>query len=104
MTTTGFPSTVIAVAEPAFTNAERLALAGFLTSYAGQTRDRLRAAYASTPADATTLLSACSMLEGGHRVLRGGLQARACPGPPASLAGSLVIGECRAAGGWSAGY
>ena len=38
-TTTSFPSTVIAVAEPAFTNAERLALAGFLAGYTGLTRD-----------------------------------------------------------------
>jgi hypothetical protein len=33
------PSTVIAVAEPAFTNAERLALAGFLAGYTGLTGD-----------------------------------------------------------------
>jgi integrase/recombinase XerD len=39
MTTTSSPSTVIAVAEPAFTNAERLALAGFLAGYTGLTRD-----------------------------------------------------------------
>jgi integrase/recombinase XerD len=39
MTTTASPSTVIAVAEPAFTNAERLALAGFLAGYTGLTRD-----------------------------------------------------------------
>jgi len=38
-TTTSSPSTVIAVAEPAFTNAERLALAGFLAGYTGLTRD-----------------------------------------------------------------
>jgi integrase/recombinase XerD len=37
--TTSSPSTVIAVAEPAFTNAERLALAGFLAGYTGLTRD-----------------------------------------------------------------
>jgi hypothetical protein len=39
MTTTSSPSTVIAVAEPAFTNAERLALAGFLAGYTGLTHD-----------------------------------------------------------------
>jgi integrase/recombinase XerD len=39
MTTTASPSTVIAVAEPAFTNAERLALAGFLAGYTGLIRD-----------------------------------------------------------------
>ena len=38
-TTTSSPSTVIAVAEPAFTNAERLALAGFLAGYTGLTLD-----------------------------------------------------------------
>jgi site-specific recombinase XerD len=44
-TTTTSPSTVIAVTEPAFTNAERLALAGFLAGYTGLTRD----AYALDP-------------------------------------------------------
>jgi hypothetical protein len=38
-TTTSSQSTVIAVAEPVFTNAERLALAGFLAGYTGLTRD-----------------------------------------------------------------
>jgi Phage integrase, N-terminal SAM-like domain len=38
-TTTSSPSTVIAVAEPMFTNAERLALAGFLAGYTGLTRE-----------------------------------------------------------------
>jgi site-specific recombinase XerD len=38
-TTTSSPSTVIAIAEPVFTNAERLALAGFLAGYTGLTRD-----------------------------------------------------------------
>jgi len=37
--TTSSLSNVIAVAEPAFTNAERLALAGFLAGYTGLTRD-----------------------------------------------------------------
>jgi integrase/recombinase XerD len=39
MTTTSSPSTVIAIAEPVFTNAERLAVAGFLAGYTGLTRD-----------------------------------------------------------------
>jgi len=34
-TTTSSPSAVIAVAEPVFTGAEHLALAGFLASYTG---------------------------------------------------------------------
>ena len=38
-TTTSSPSSVIAVAEPVFTNAERLALAGFLAGYTGLTRE-----------------------------------------------------------------
>jgi hypothetical protein len=38
-TTTSSPSAVIAIAEPAFTNAERLALAGFLAGYTGLTRE-----------------------------------------------------------------
>jgi site-specific recombinase XerD len=37
--TTLSPSTVIAVAEPVFANAERLALAGFLAGYTGLTRE-----------------------------------------------------------------
>jgi integrase/recombinase XerD len=41
MTTTTTPSAsaVIAIAEPAFTNPERLALAGFLAGYTGLTRE-----------------------------------------------------------------
>jgi integrase/recombinase XerD len=38
-TTTSSPSTMIAVAEPVFTSAERLALAGFLAGYTGLTRE-----------------------------------------------------------------
>src|SRR6266513_4650794 len=38
-TTTSPPSTAVAVAEPVFTNAERLALAGFLAGYSGLTRE-----------------------------------------------------------------
>jgi integrase/recombinase XerD len=38
-TATSSPSTVIAVAESVFANAERLALAGFLAGYTGLTRD-----------------------------------------------------------------
>jgi hypothetical protein len=37
--TTLSPSAVIAVAEPVFANAERLALAGFLAGYTGLTRE-----------------------------------------------------------------
>jgi integrase/recombinase XerD len=39
MTTTMSPSAVIAVAEPVFSNAERLALAGFPAGYSGLTRE-----------------------------------------------------------------
>jgi integrase len=38
-TTTSSPAAVIAVAEPVFSNAERLALAGFLAGYTGLTRE-----------------------------------------------------------------
>jgi integrase/recombinase XerD len=38
MTTTAPTSTTIALAEPVFTTAERVALAGFLVGYTGQTR------------------------------------------------------------------
>jgi hypothetical protein len=38
-TTTSSSSTLIAVAEPVFTDAERLALAGFLAGYTGLTRN-----------------------------------------------------------------
>jgi len=38
-TTTSSPSAVIAVAEPVFSNAERMALAGFLAGYTGLTRE-----------------------------------------------------------------
>ena len=41
-TTTSSPTTVIAIAEPVFTNAERLALAGFLAGYTGLTPRRVR--------------------------------------------------------------
>ena len=39
MTTTTSTSTAIAVTEPVFSNAERLALAGFLAGYTGLTRE-----------------------------------------------------------------
>jgi integrase/recombinase XerD len=38
MTTTMSPSVAVAVAEQVFSNAERLALAGFLAGYSGLTR------------------------------------------------------------------
>ena len=38
-TTTSSPSAAIAVAEPAFTGAGHLALAGFLAGYTGLTRE-----------------------------------------------------------------
>src|SRR5438034_11793873 len=37
--TTAAPSTALAMIQPAFTDAERLALAGFLSGYRGLTRD-----------------------------------------------------------------
>jgi integrase/recombinase XerD len=38
-TTTSSPSAVIAVAKPAFSNAKRIALGGFLAGYSGLTRE-----------------------------------------------------------------
>ena len=43
--TTAAPSTALVMIQPAFTDAERLALAGFLAGYRGLTRD----AYALDP-------------------------------------------------------
>ena len=37
--TTAVPSTVLVPIQPVFTNAERVALAGFLAGYRGQTRE-----------------------------------------------------------------
>ena len=37
--TTAVPSTALATIQPVFTDAERLALAGFLAGYRGLTRD-----------------------------------------------------------------
>ena len=37
--TTALPSTALATIQPAFTDAERLALAGFLAGYRGLTRE-----------------------------------------------------------------
>jgi integrase/recombinase XerD len=37
--TTAAPSTVLATTQPAFTDAERLSLAGFLAGYRGLTRE-----------------------------------------------------------------
>lgn len=62
-TTTSSPSVVIALAEPAFTNAERLALAGFVAGYTGLTRDAYALDLRSTPAGASSIMSACSMPE-----------------------------------------
>jgi hypothetical protein len=39
MTTSMSPSAVLAVIEPAFSEAEKLALAGFLAGYSGMTRE-----------------------------------------------------------------
>ena len=61
MTTTSSPSILIAVAEPVFANAERLALAGFLAGYTGLTREAYTLVCASTPAGAGSIMSACSM-------------------------------------------
>jgi hypothetical protein len=63
-TTTSSPSAVIAIAEPAFTNTERLALAGFLAGYAGLTREAYAWTCASSPAGTTSTSSGSSMPAG----------------------------------------
>ena len=59
-TTTSSPSAVIAVAEPVFSNAERLALAGFLAGYTGLTREAYALACANSPSGASSTMSAFS--------------------------------------------
>ena len=55
--TTAVPSTALATIQPAFTDAERLALAGFLAGYRGLTRE----AYALDLRQFTTWCRACSL-------------------------------------------
>ena len=43
------PSTALATIQPTFTDAERLALAGFLAGYRGLTARPTRSTYASSP-------------------------------------------------------
>jgi hypothetical protein len=47
--TTAAPSTALATIQPAFTDAERLALAGFLAGYRGLTRAATRSTCANSP-------------------------------------------------------
>jgi len=47
--TTAAPSTALAMIQPVFTDAERLALAGFLAGYRGLTARPTRSTYASSP-------------------------------------------------------
>jgi hypothetical protein len=60
MTTTTSTSTTVAVAEPVFSNAEQLALAGFLAGYTGLTRRPTRWTCGSTPPGASSATCACS--------------------------------------------
>ena len=81
-TTTSSPSSVIAVAEPVFTNAERLALAGFLAGYTGLTREATLWTCASMPAGVSSIMSACSMPAGRtSSVSRGNWKPRGGRGP-----------------------
>jgi hypothetical protein len=63
-TTTSSPSTVIAVAEPVFTNAERLMLAGFLAGYTGLTRDAYALDLRQFAGWCYRIMSACPMPAG----------------------------------------
>jgi hypothetical protein len=59
--TTAAPSTALATIQPAFTDAERLALAGFLAGYRGLTRE----AYAlAAPPQANVLSRVSASLTG----------------------------------------
>jgi len=60
--TTAAPSTALATIQPAFTDAERLALAGFLAGYRGLTRELMRWTCASSPPDAVLAPCCCSPL------------------------------------------
>ena len=55
--TTAAPSTALVMIQPAFTDAERLALAGFLAGYRGLTRE----AYALDLRQFTTWCRTCSL-------------------------------------------
>ena len=54
MTTTVSPSAVLTVIEPAFSDAEKVALAGFLADYSGLTRRRTHRTRASSPPGAAS--------------------------------------------------
>ena len=59
--TTAAPSTALATIQPAFTDAERVALAGFLAGYRGLTREATRSTCASSPAGAAPSPWLCSL-------------------------------------------
>src|SRR5690242_13683423 len=58
--TTAAPSAVLAAIQPAFTDAERVALAGFLAGYRGLTREAYAWTCASSPTGATPARWPCS--------------------------------------------
>ena len=79
--TTAAPSTALATIQPAFTDAERLALAGFLAGYRGLTRE----AYALDLRQFTAWCRSLSLfavrradIEGFARVLEARGRARDC--------------------------
>jgi integrase/recombinase XerD len=86
--TTAAPSTALVTIQPAFTDAERFAFAGFLAGFRGLTRDASEA----TGADIEHL-----GLERGHRTLtitrKGGKVATIPLAPRTARAIDLVIGE-----------
>ncbi len=80
--TTAAPSTALATIQPAFTDPERLALAGFLAGYRGLTRE----AYALDLRQFTTWCRACSLpLFAARRAA-----SKASPGNSNSRAGTTV--------------
>jgi hypothetical protein len=58
--TTAAPSAALATIQPAFTDAERVALAGFLAGYRGLTREAYALDLASSPAGAAPARWLCS--------------------------------------------
>ena len=58
--TTAAPTTALVMIQPAFTDAERLALAEYLAGYRGLTREAYALAGAGSPLGAATALCRCS--------------------------------------------
>jgi hypothetical protein len=89
--TTAAPSTALATIQPAFTDAERLALAGFLAGYRGLTRE----AYALDLRQFTTWCRALSLNLFAVRRAPAYPADPARPGPAAAAAGCRAGSQLR---------